>query len=71
MPRSLGLSATRQQYFSLRTNQPPAISHNQAAVLFSQNKPAQAINHQSTEHAVNEKKIKRDAVHDGRSKLTF
>jgi hypothetical protein len=40
---SLGLSATSQQYFSLRTNQPPATSRNQPAVLFSQNKPAPAI----------------------------
>jgi hypothetical protein len=37
---SLGLSATSQQYFSLRTNQP------QPVVLFSQNKPAPAISHQ-------------------------
>jgi hypothetical protein len=49
---SLGLSATSQQYFSLRTNQPPATSHNQPAVLFSQNKPAPAISHQPTEQAV-------------------
>jgi hypothetical protein len=48
---SLGLSATSQQYFSLRTNQPPATSHNQPAVLFSQNKPAPAISHQPTEQA--------------------
>jgi hypothetical protein len=46
---SLGLSATSQQYFSLRTNQPPATSRNQPAVLFSQNKPAPAISHQPTE----------------------
>jgi hypothetical protein len=38
-----------QQYFSLRTNQSPAISRNQPAVLFSQNKPAPAISHQPTE----------------------
>jgi hypothetical protein len=44
---SLGLSATSQQYFSLRTNQPP-----KPAVLFSQNKPAPAISHQPTEQAV-------------------
>jgi hypothetical protein len=50
---SLGLSATSQQYFSLRTNQPPATSRNQPAVLFSQNKPAPAISHQPTEQAVN------------------
>jgi hypothetical protein len=49
---SLGLSATSQQYFSLRTNQPPATSRNQPAVLFSQNKPAQAMSHQPTEQAV-------------------
>jgi hypothetical protein len=46
---SLGLSATSQQYFSLRTNQPPATSHNQPAVLFSQNKPAPAISYQPTD----------------------
>jgi hypothetical protein len=50
---SLGLSTTSQQYFSLRTNQPPATSRNQPAVLFSQNKPAPAISHQPTEQAVN------------------
>jgi hypothetical protein len=50
---SLGLSATSQQYFSLRTNQPPTTSRNQPAVLFSQNKPAPAISHQPTEQAVN------------------
>jgi hypothetical protein len=51
--RSLGLSATSQQYFSLRTDQPPATSrNNQSAVLFSQNKPAPAISHQPTEQAV-------------------
>jgi hypothetical protein len=49
---SLGLSATSQQYFSLRTNQPPATSRNQPAVLFSQNKPAPAISHQPTEQAI-------------------
>jgi hypothetical protein len=49
---SLGLSATSQQYFSLRTNQPPATSRNQPAVLFSQNKPPSAISHQPTEDAV-------------------
>jgi hypothetical protein len=46
-PCSLGLSATSQQYFSLRTNQPPATSQQ----LFSQNKPAPAISHQPTEQA--------------------
>jgi hypothetical protein len=50
-PCSLGLSATSQQYFSLRTNQPTATSRNQPAVLFSQNKPAPAISHQPTEQA--------------------
>jgi hypothetical protein len=50
-PCSLGLSATSQQYSSLRTNQPPATSQNQPAVLFSQNKPAPAISHQPTEQA--------------------
>jgi hypothetical protein len=48
---SLGLSATSQQYFSLRTNQPPATSRNQPSVLFSQNNPAPAISHQPTEQA--------------------
>jgi hypothetical protein len=48
---SLGLSATSQQYFSLRTNQPPATSRNQPAVLFSQNKSAPATSHQPTEQA--------------------
>jgi hypothetical protein len=52
VPCSLGLSATSQQYFSLRTNQPPATSQNQPAVLFTQNKPAPAISHQTTEQAV-------------------
>jgi hypothetical protein len=51
-PCSLGLSATSQQYFSLRTNQPSATSQNQPAVFFSQNKPAPAISHQPTEQAV-------------------
>jgi hypothetical protein len=40
-----------QQYFSLRTNQPPATSQNQPAVLFSLNKPAPVISHQPTEQA--------------------
>jgi hypothetical protein len=53
-PCSLGLSATSQQYFSLRTNQPPATSQNQPAVLFSQNKPAPAISHQPTEQALSD-----------------
>jgi hypothetical protein len=53
---SLGLSATSQQYFSLRTNQPPATSRNQPAVLFSQNKPAPAISHQPTEQAAYEER---------------
>jgi hypothetical protein len=44
---SLGLSATSQQHFSLRTNQP--------AVLFSQNKSALAISHQPNEQAVTPK----------------
>jgi hypothetical protein len=43
-PCLLGLSATRQQYFSLRTNQ--------SAVLFSQNKPAPAISHQPNKQAI-------------------
>jgi hypothetical protein len=47
-PCSLGLSATSQQYFSLRTNQPPATSQQN----FSQNKPAPAISHQRTGQSV-------------------
>jgi hypothetical protein len=42
---SFGLSATSQQYFSQRTNQP--------AVLFSQNKSAPVISHQPNEQAAN------------------
>jgi hypothetical protein len=49
---SFGLSATSQQYFSLRTNQPSVTSRNQPAVLFSQNKPAPAISHRPTEQAL-------------------
>jgi hypothetical protein len=49
---SLVFAATSQQYFYLRTNQPPTTSRNQSAVLFSQNKPAPAISHQPTEQAV-------------------
>jgi hypothetical protein len=59
VPYSLGLSATSQQYFSLRTNQQPANStflseqtSNQPTVLFSQNKPAPAISHQPNEQTV-------------------
>jgi hypothetical protein len=55
-PCSLGLSATSQQYFSLRTNQPPVTSQNQPAVLFSQKKPAPAISYQPTEQAASRKK---------------
>jgi hypothetical protein len=47
---SLGLSATSQQYFSLRTNQPPATSRNQPAVMFSQNKPAPATSQPNRLH---------------------
>jgi hypothetical protein len=54
---SFGLSATSQQYFSLRTNQPPATSRNQPAVPFSQNKPAPAISHQPTEQAASQYNI--------------
>jgi hypothetical protein len=45
------LISHNQQYFSFRTNQAPATSQNQPAVLFSQNKPAPAISHQPTEQA--------------------
>jgi hypothetical protein len=44
---SLGLSATSQQYFSLRTNQPPVTSQQ----YFSQNKSAPAISHPPNEQA--------------------
>jgi hypothetical protein len=77
-PCSLGLSATSQQYFSLRTNQPPATSQNQPAVLFSQNKPAPAISHQPTEQAVDYRITflstgENDKVHKGRlrRKITY
>jgi hypothetical protein len=53
-PCSLGLSATSHQYFSLTLNQPPA-TNQQAAVLFSHNKPAPAISHQPTERADRER----------------
>jgi hypothetical protein len=45
----LRFQPVRQQYFSIRTNQPPTTSRNQPAVIFSQNKPAPAISHQPTE----------------------
>jgi hypothetical protein len=35
-PRSLGLSATGQQYFSLRTNQPPATSQQYSSLRTNQ-----------------------------------
>jgi hypothetical protein len=44
---SFGLSATSQQYFSFRTNQPPTISQQ----YFSHNKSAPAISHQPNEQA--------------------
>jgi hypothetical protein len=47
-PRSFGLSATSQQYFSLRTNQPLATSQQ---YFFSQNKSAPAISQQPNEQA--------------------
>jgi hypothetical protein len=48
-PCSLGLSATIQQHFSLRTNQPPTTSQQ---YFLSRNKPAPAISHQPNEQAV-------------------
>jgi hypothetical protein len=51
-PCSYGLSATSQQYFSLRTNQPPAISQQ---YFFSQNKSAPVISHQPNEQAEEER----------------
>jgi hypothetical protein len=41
---SLGLSATSQQYFSLKTNQPPATSQQYSSLGTN--------HHQPTEHAV-------------------
>jgi hypothetical protein len=37
---SLGLSATSQQYFSLRTNQPPAISQQYSSLRKKQHQPS-------------------------------
>jgi hypothetical protein len=37
---SLGLSATSQQYFSLRTNQPPAISQQYFSLRINQHQPS-------------------------------
>jgi hypothetical protein len=39
-PCSLGLSATSQQYFSLRTNQPPAISQQYFSLRANQHQPS-------------------------------
>jgi hypothetical protein len=39
MPCSLGLSATSQQYFSLRTNQPPATSQQYSSLRTNQHQP--------------------------------
>jgi hypothetical protein len=38
-PCSLGLSATTQQYFSLRTNQPPATSQQYFSLKTNQHQP--------------------------------
>jgi hypothetical protein len=37
---SLGLSATSQQYFSLRTNQPPATSQQYSSLRTKQHQPS-------------------------------
>jgi hypothetical protein len=37
---SFGLSATSQQYFSLRTNQPPAISQQYVSLRTNQHQPS-------------------------------
>jgi hypothetical protein len=37
---SLGLSATRQQYFSLTTNQPPATSQQYSSLRTNQDQPS-------------------------------
>jgi hypothetical protein len=55
-PCLFGLSATSQQYFSLRTNQP--------AVLFSQNKSASAISHQPNEQTAGLGREKRSQTRD-------
>jgi hypothetical protein len=39
-PCSLGLSATRQQYFSLRTNQPPVTSQQYFSLRTNQHQPS-------------------------------
>jgi hypothetical protein len=39
-PCSFGLSATSQQYFSLRTNQPPAISQQYFSLRINQHQPS-------------------------------
>jgi hypothetical protein len=39
-PRSLGLSATSQQYFSLRPNQPPATSQQYSSLRTNQHQPS-------------------------------
>jgi hypothetical protein len=39
-PCSLGLSATSQQYFSLRTNQPPATSQQYYSLRTNQHQPS-------------------------------
>jgi hypothetical protein len=39
-PYSFGLSATSQQYFSLRTNQPPAISQQYFSLRTNQHQPS-------------------------------
>jgi hypothetical protein len=39
-PCSLGLSATSQQYFSLRTNQPPATSQQYSSLRTNQHQPS-------------------------------
>jgi hypothetical protein len=39
-PCSLGLSATSQQYFSLRTNQPPATSQQYFSLTTNQHQPS-------------------------------
>jgi hypothetical protein len=48
---SFGLSATSQQYFSLRTNQSPAISQQYFSLRTNQHQPS-AISHQPNEQAL-------------------
>jgi hypothetical protein len=62
-PCSFGLSATSQQYFSLRTNQP--------TVIFSHNKSTPAISHQPNKQAEYTAQCKQVRVFDPNCMLTM